>query len=1037
MNRSSARLFIRITCYALIVLATFFALLIVYLSQLDLNDYRRSLEQTMSSALKQPVQIGHSSLTFNRGFALALKNLQIGNSRAPLADIPKVMATLKLTPLFKGQLILDQVQIDNPKIKIKLPFPERPAKGTSQRLFNTLGIRILNVHNASIEVHQVQSDKTDREFKFSHLNALLRGWNPGKTGELTVSGQLQKQGGRFLFETRLPSSRNPEIWRNEEQKAQLRITNFSTKKLPEGPGQILPELMNMDLVIQGVPATGTSFNTTLINPDNNEPILSLSGRWTSASGQEAITKLKGELLKIPLSGEFYFIRQVEKYFLAGKLGADNVTLTPEILKSWQIPDADKFLRGQLDQIMFTLNESWAPTEKHPVLPHIDAKIALSHLDWKHPDFRQLKNLSVNVSMEDKSLEAKDGVFTLGSQAVHFSGQIYSLFLQPKVDFQFNVNTDISNVLSQINLWENLDISGNLPGSLRLTGSLTEPDFTFQADLNSLNLELQSLLTKKPTTRSQFTLQGHIKNQRLQLNSFSLNLDDAEMTGRGYFDWAQQGQKFSFTADPVNLGDFRAFSPLLEKLQVRGQIQPELTQKNIGLQGTLKLKNVGAHLTSVVADLNNTTGEIHLDQHGFTFQDLKTSLGQSDFITTGIFSDWKNPVLNLDLSGKKIRAHDLIFSNPTLTLHDLTGHLKIDAEEINFAPVEVRLEDDTLAVVTGKVSDFKNPQTVLEIRSDKVDVLDVINLFARPENSGSKQKNAQRKGQGPSLLIKASAKQGALGGLQFQNAEATIQSDDSRLTIYPLKFNNGKGWVDAQVEFDYNEKMAPLKVSGHVEDVDASILHQDLFKKRGLVSGLLKGDFYLEGNPKENHFWQGARGGAHAQITHGTLRKFHGLAKVFSLLNISQIFAGRLPDMDKEGMPFSLLEGSFQIGAGLIQSEDLKVTSESMNLSAVGTHTLSDDSLNVTLGIMPLRTVDKIITSIPIAGWVLAGTDKALVTAYFKITGTSEEPIVTAIPIDSVSTTVFGIFKRTFGLPGKLIKDIGSMFETEPQKKEGP
>ena len=82
----------------------------------------------------------------------------------------------------------------------------------------------------------------------------------------------------------------------------------------------------------------------------------------------------------------------------------------------------------------------------------------------------------------------------------------------------------------------------------------------------------------------------------------------------------------------------------------------------------------------------------------------------------------------------------------------------------------------------------------------------------------------------------------------------------------------------------------------------------------------------------------------------------------------------------------------------------------------------------------MRTVDKIITSIPIAGWVLAGEDKALITAHFKIEGTSENPRVTAVPIDSVSKTVFGIFKRTLGLPVKMVKDIGSLFKKEPEKK---
>jgi hypothetical protein len=119
------------------------------------------------------------------------------------------------------------------------------------------------------------------------------------------------------------------------------------------------------------------------------------------------------------------------------------------------------------------------------------------------------------------------------------------------------------------------------------------------------------------------------------------------------------------------------------------------------------------------------------------------------------------------------------------------------------------------------------------------------------------------------------------------------------------------------------------------------------------------------------------------------------------------------------------------------TEDLKITSEAMNLSLIGTQSLLDDRLDFNLGVMPLRTVDKVITSIPIAGWVLTGKDKALLTAHFKIEGTTEQPKVTPVPIDSVSKTVFGILKRTLGLPGKLVKDVGTLIKKEPEKKTEP
>ncbi len=134
------------------------------------------------------------------------------------------------------------------------------------------------------------------------------------------------------------------------------------------------------------------------------------------------------------------------------------------------------------------------------------------------------------------------------------------------------------------------------------------------------------------------------------------------------------------------------------------------------------------------------------------------------------------------------------------------------------------------------------------------------------------------------------------------------------------------------------------------------------------------------------------------------------------------------------MPFSLMDASVRIGQGILETEDLAITSEAMNLSMVGSQNLIDNTMDFTLGVMPLRTVDKVITNIPIAGWILTGEEKALITAYFKITGSPEKPQVAVIPVDSVSKTVFGIFRRTLGLPGKLVEDIGSLFKQKDEKK---
>ena len=72
--------------------------------------------------------------------------------------------------------------------------------------------------------------------------------------------------------------------------------------------------------------------------------------------------------------------------------------------------------------------------------------------------------------------------------------------------------------------------------------------------------------------------------------------------------------------------------------------------------------------------------------------------------------------------------------------------------------------------------------------------------------------------------------------------------------------------------------------------------------------------------------------------------------------------------------------------------------------------------------MPLRTVDSLISHIPIAGWLLTGSEKALVVAHFNMTGAADDPDIESVPLESVTTPVLGILKRVFTFPVKIITD---------------
>ncbi len=273
-----------------------------------------------------------------------------------------------------------------------------------------------------------------------------------------------------------------------------------------------------------------------------------------------------------------------------------------------------------------------------------------------------------------------------------------------------------------------------------------------------------------------------------------------------------------------------------------------------------------------------------------------------------------------------------------------------------------------------------------------------------------------------IIIHASIAQGDLYGMAFHDATGVILPSRERLTIHPLDFSVGEGHCNAQVLVDFQrDAPALLRVSGHAEDVDALEVYRELLNQKNIVRGRLRGDFYLSGEIGSSHL-PSSFGRFSVQISEGVLHQFQVLSKVFSLLNVSQIFALQLPDMHSEGMPFQTLSANFALDKGVLKSEDLTIQSAAMNMAYAGQFNLISKDLDLSLAIHPLGTVDKIVSRIPVAGWLLTGENKAFLTAHFTVQGKVGDLTVLPMPLDTLSEPTIGLLRRTLGLPFKLLQD---------------
>jgi uncharacterized protein YhdP len=159
---------------------------------------------------------------------------------------------------------------------------------------------------------------------------------------------------------------------------------------------------------------------------------------------------------------------------------------------------------------------------------------------------------------------------------------------------------------------------------------------------------------------------------------------------------------------------------------------------------------------------------------------------------------------------------------------------------------------------------------------------------------------------------------------------------------------------------------------------------------------------------------------------GVLKKFPVLSKIFSLLNVFQLLKFQLPDMAKDGMPYTTITAHLSLQDGVLFSEDFLIDSNAMGISAVGKVDLLKKELDNIVGVHPLQTLDRIVAKIPIAGWVLTDQNGHLITVHFKVEGNWDDPQVSPITVQSLAKGTLDIFRRLFQLPEKLIMDTGEV-----------
>jgi hypothetical protein len=265
-------------------------------------------------------------------------------------------------------------------------------------------------------------------------------------------------------------------------------------------------------------------------------------------------------------------------------------------------------------------------------------------------------------------------------------------------------------------------------------------------------------------------------------------------------------------------------------------------------------------------------------------------------------------------------------------------------------------------------------------------------------------------------------EGTYRGLRYQNLKSEMKTIDGTLFIRPFQFKSdggdfwGEGWIKP------TEKGIRCEIKPRVSNMEAKAFLRTFFQKgeeeKVEVTGRVHIDkVELRGEGEDfQKMKESLDGNLRFEIENGVIERFSILSKIFSILNVSQLFKGRLPDLKTKGLPYHSMMATIHVTQGIVSTNDFLVDSDAMRITLFGKVDLGKNLIDARIGVHPLVTIDTIISRVPVVGYILTGKDKAFITYFYGVNGNLDDPKIEAIPLKSIEEPSWGVIKRLLETP---------------------
>jgi uncharacterized protein involved in outer membrane biogenesis len=423
-------------------------------------------------------------------------------------------------------------------------------------------------------------------------------------------------------------------------------------------------------------------------------------------------------------------------------------------------------------------------------------------------------------------------------------------------------------------------------------------------------------------------------------------------------------------------------------------EADLTQAGYAYKDWLS-KPRGLKNTVTFQGILKDTGELQLEK-------LLISLDSSQLIATGRLKDLTSMEAKIKLIGEGL---DLNHLTPVLGKL-LPGKVSIASGYLNLAMgITGPLNDYSRLNIEGKAQIYKAHLS----GEDPAYRLDNLDAQLTPLGDGA-------------MELALQVEHGSYQQIKFSHLVSRGKLRESKLLINDLSLNAYQGnlYLTGRTNLRPATPTVWYDLSFRAENMNLAKLANDLKLKNSIISGRISADGQLSNSGMKRDKFAGLNGLLKLELTNGKIKKYGTLAKIFSLISPGVLLNGGLPDFKSKGFPYQSIQGNFNIVNGVAKTEDLTLMSDAWTVVTLGQIDLVKKQVDLEVYVQPLKTLDNLISKIPIAGKILKGKKRGVIDTYFTVKGNLDAPEVTAKPLTSLAENIWGIFKRTLSLPLDLL-----------------